>query len=592
MATLSTLSTLPPSRPTPQPPALVAVQTVWDHYFAARHTDVLNAATQALFAAHAPDYLHICGLSLIAGGRLADGIVLLRAALLLYPQAPSWFANGAIATLNAGAAQDALDFALSGLARHDDAILHFAHGNALMHLNRLDEAQAPFLRALALKPDLADAKLNLGNVHRRLGRTTEALSLYNQVLARDPGNGLAMINRAGVLIELNEHDEAAMLLLRIMATSEMPEVSFMMAMLRLIDGDFHTGFDLYRARFDCAMAAPDKAQFRQPLISDLTQAKTRHVLVSHEQGFGDSLQFIRYLPLFAAVAQQVTLLVPPSLHRLFADVDPRVRIVADRDAVGAYDLECPMLTLPFLFKTTVETIPATIPYLAVPAAAISANALGASPRQRVGLVWAGQMRSNPDLAAVDRRRSLSLVQLAPLLSIKTLDFISLQMGDPAAQIYDHALDSGRPREVLDTTMDFADTAAIILQLDLVITVDTAVAHLAAALGKPVWVLSRFDQCWRWLKGRDDSPWYPGVLRLFRQETRGDWAPTLVALKAALEIWADEIGAKASGIAASEIAASGIVESGIVESGPEDSQAEAARTEPVEVSDTTTVDQTR
>lgn len=540
MATLSTLSTLPPSQPTPKPPVVQPVQALWNKYFAARHSEVLTDATQALFAGNAPDYLHISGLSLIAGGRVDDGVALLRTALLLYPQAASWYANGAIATLNAGAPQAALEFALSGLARHDDAILHFAHGNALMHLNRLDDAQAPFLRALALQPGLADAKLNLGNVRRRLGHTSEALALYNQVLAAEPANRLAMVNRAGVLIELNEHDEASMLLLRLMATSEMPEVSFMMAMLRLIDGDFINGFDLYRARFDCAMAAPDKAQFRQPLITDLAQAKTAHVLVSHEQGFGDSLQFIRYLPAFADHAQQVTLLVPPALHRLFAGVDPRVRIVANRDAVGPYDLECPMLTLPFLFQTTLATIPAAIPYLTVPAAEplMLPFRLPVQRYKRVGLVWAGQMRDNPDLAAVDRRRSLTYQQIEPLMTIDTLDVFSLQMGEPALQVQTTATKGiRRPHAVLDASMDFYDTAAIIMTLDLVITVDTAVAHLAGALGKPVWVLSRFDQCWRWLKGRDESPWYPGVLRLFHQTTRGDWGPTLIDLKAALEAWA-------------------------------------------------------
>ena len=152
--------------------------------------------------------------------------------------------------------------------------------------------------------------------------------------------------------------------------------------------------------------------------------------------------------------------------------------------------------------------------------------------------WAGQMRPNPDLAAVDRRRSLSYAQFEPLLDVESIDFVSLQLGETGLQIEGQGTKGKRrPHEILDPTMDFYDTAAYVMQLDLVICVDTAIAHLAAALGKPVWVLSRFDQCWRWMKNRDDSPWYPGVMRLFRQETRGDWTDALTNLKTALEEFA-------------------------------------------------------
>jgi len=542
MATLSTLSTLNlnQSKP-PAPKTNISVDDVWRNYFAGKHNEVMQDSSQALFTGNAPDFLHICGLSMLAKGRVVDGIAMLKVALLLYPMAPSWFANAAIASLNAGAVEESLAFAELGLSRHDDPVLHFTHGNALMQMSKLDEASQAFMRALKIKPDMNDARLNLGNVLRRVGRTDEALSLYNQVLARDSSNGLAMINRAGTLIELNEHDEAAMLLLRIMATSEMPEVTFMMAMIRMIEGELKDGFDLYRSRFDCMMAAADKAQFRKPLISSLAQAKVNHLLVSHEQGFGDSLQFIRYLPMLVNVSQKVTLLCPKTLHRLFSQVDNRVTIVENRDeVVGGYDLECPMLHMPFLFETTLENIPASIPYLTVPADLIEQNKLKDSPNttKKVGLVWAGQMRPNPDLAAVDRRRSLSYSHFEPLLEIENVDFVSLQLGDPAEQIFSQGTKGiRRPHVVLRDDMDFMESAAIIMNLDLVITVDTAIAHLAAGLGKPTWVLSRFDQCWRWMKNREDSPWYPGVLRLFHQETRGDWTKTLADLKTALQDWA-------------------------------------------------------
>jgi hypothetical protein len=291
------------------------------------------------------------------------------------------------------------------------------------------------------------------------------------------------------------------------------------------------------------MAVADKAQFQKPLITSLEQAKTAHVLVSHEQGFGDSLQFIRYLPQMVDASKQVTLLVPPTLHRLFAPIDPRVTIIADRSESAPFDLECPMLYMPFLFGTTLETIPGTIPYLTVPPELVATHKLphrAPHTKKRVGLVWAGQMRPNPDLAAVDRRRSLSYASFEPFMTVDSVDFVSLQLGESALQIESQGSDGvRRPHDVLNVGMDFLDSAAVISQLDLVITVDTAVAHLAAGIGVPTWVLSRFDSCWRWLKERDDSPWYPGVLRLFHQETRGDWTDCLSEVLTALQVWAAE-----------------------------------------------------
>ena len=546
MATISTFNP-PKNNPPPAPPvlnpAVQPVQTIWDKYFSGNYQEVLSGATQALFAHHAPDYIHIIGLALLGQKRIDDAIPLLRVALVLYPNAPSWFSNSSIAALNAGAHEAALEFAEAGLKHHDDAVLHFAFGNALMHLNRLEEAIQPFVRALQLNDKLHDARLNLGNVLRRLGRSEEALSLYTQVIIQDPKNILALINRAGTLIELNMHDEAAMVLFRLMAIQDSPEVQFMMSMLRLIDGDLKTGFDIYRSRFDCQMAAPDKAMFRKPMLNSLVDAKNAHILVSHEQGFGDSLQFIRYLPDMIKECKQVTLLVPQTLHRLFAPLAGNANIVTDRNQVPDYDYECPMLYMPYLFGTTLETIPGNLPYLQAPQELIVQHKLPhRSPHthKRVGLVWAGQMRPNPDLAAVDRRRSLSYSHFEPFLDVESLDFVSLQMGDPVAQILEMGTKGKRrPHEVLNNGMDFLDTAAIIMQLDLVITVDTAVAHLAAGLGKPTWILSRFDTCWRWLKDRDDSPWYPGVVRLFRQETRGDWSDCLAEVKTALIKWASE-----------------------------------------------------
>ena len=210
-------------------------------------------------------------------------------------------------------------------------------------------------------------------------------------------------------------------------------------------------------------------------------------------------------------------------------------MVSSDDPPPAFDLHCPLMSLPLAFETSVETIPGGVPYLAADPAAVAAwDALLPARRDaagpRVGLVWAGGARPHqPRAAAIDRRRSVRLADMAPLGAVPGAVFVSLQVGPPAKQ----AETSPFPLiDVTDRLTDFADTAALIETLDLVIAVDTAVAHLAAAQGKPVWLLSRFDSCWRWFKDRNDSPWYP-TLRLFRQTAPGDWAGVIARVAEAL-----------------------------------------------------------
>jgi hypothetical protein len=228
--------------------------------------------------------------------------------------------------------------------------------------------------------------------------------------------------------------------------------------------------------------------------------------------------------------------VQPELVRLCAAMPGIAQVVATGAALPAFDLHCPLLSLPQVFGTDLATIPAAIPYLAADPALVShwASRLPAGPKLRVGLVWAGHAQSHRAYARrIDPRRSLALAALAPLGAepgVATgVTFVSLQKGPPAAEL------ATRPFAISDpmpAVADFADTAALIAGLDLVITVDTSVAHLAGALDKPVWMLSRFDGCWRWLRGRSDSPWYP-TLRLYRQTSPGDWAPAIAALAADL-----------------------------------------------------------
>jgi hypothetical protein len=254
-------------------------------------------------------------------------------------------------------------------------------------------------------------------------------------------------------------------------------------------------------------------------------AAGRTLLIHAEQGFGDTLQFLRYVPMAAARGLRVVLEVPAPLARLAATLPGVTKLVVQGEKLPDFDLHVPMLSLPLAFDTVLETIPAATPYISVtPAEAARWRHKIAGSGLKVGLVWAGNARrENPSLAAVDRRRSLHPVALLPLFEVPGAKFVSLQKDGPA----------GLPLlDYMSEIQDFSDTAALIAGLDLVIAADTAVAHLAGALGKEVWLLNRYDACWRWLRGRADSPWYPSM-RLYTQPEAGDWDTVITQVAADL-----------------------------------------------------------
>jgi Glycosyltransferase family 9 (heptosyltransferase) len=262
------------------------------------------------------------------------------------------------------------------------------------------------------------------------------------------------------------------------------------------------------------------------------------MVVVSEQGFGDSLQFCRYLPLLKRQGlKRLNLVCPSALVTLMETVDGVDACVTSSRSldIPAHDCSCFMMSLPLRFHTTVDTIPAAVPYLRAPADRLPTwRERLPSEGFKVGLVWAGNPRPDmPGANAVDRRRSLDARAFLPLLAIPGLTFISLQLGDATRPQLDSIPRDIRPLDPMGDVRDFADTAAIIECLDLVISVDTSTAHVAGALNKPVWILSRYDACWRWLRERDDSPWYPSV-RLFRQSTPGHWGDAIERVAVALK----------------------------------------------------------
>jgi hypothetical protein len=265
-----------------------------------------------------------------------------------------------------------------------------------------------------------------------------------------------------------------------------------------------------------------------PTLASGVRLEGRVVLVTHDEGFGDTIQFARYLPMLAAAGARVLLWVPKPLHRLLAKVAGVAEVFSDDRAWPDFDWHCPIMRLAEVFGTRLETIPADVPYLRADPELVAGWAQRLpSPQggRRIGLVWAGSARDrDPQLAAIDQRRSIDPRELAPLLEIRDLHWVSLQMVRSASGF--------GICDPMGEVQDFADTAAIIASLEAVVSVDTSVAHLAGAMGVPVYLLDRYDNCWRWLSGREDSPWYP-TLRIYRQPAWGDWSTPIRRVAAAL-----------------------------------------------------------
>jgi len=435
-------------------------------------------------------------------------------------------------------------------------------GAVLQKLGRLDEAASRFRQAVALDGTYEAARRNLAVVLRQQSGTEPVLVLHGvavdtaervaakrclnlgvalgksgdlkaaaaklrEAIKLDPNYAEAHFNLGVALGDLHEIDETVAAYERaIQLRPDYAEARHALAMVHLQRGRFELGWPDYEYRWKLA-SAPKPYQHRQPRWSgeDL-EGKT--ILLHAEQGLGDTLQFARYIPMVADRAKQVYLICQPPLERLFSQWE-KVHLLTDLfQRLPGYDVHCAVTSLPLAFGTRLETIPADVPYLVPDPAKVEKwkQRLDATQRLRVGLVWAGNPQHQND-----RQRSISLSRLAPLAQFADqVAFYGLQKGDATRQRDD--VRELRLVDLAEELTDFADTAAVIASLDLVITVDTAVAHLAGALGKPVWTLLAFASDWRWLLDRSDSPWYP-TMRLFRQRTAGDWNEPVEQVIAAL-----------------------------------------------------------
>jgi len=420
--------------------------------------------------------------------------------------------------------------------RTDYAEAHSNRGNALHELHRFEEALESYDRALALRPDFAEAHSNRGSVLQELRRFEEALASYDRAIMLRPDFAEAHSNRGNALNELRRFAEALKSFERALSLrSDFPDAHFNEAICRMLTGDLIRGWEKYEWRWETAQLRSERRNFAQKQWTGSAELAGKTILVHAEQGFGDTIQFCRYIPRLAERAARVILEVQKPLRKLMSTLPGGAQIISRGDPLPDFDTHCPLLSLPLAFGTRLETIPSETPYLWAEQSKASAwrDCLGKHERPRVGIAWAGNPRKElPNASRIDRQRSIEFDRLGPILRVTDCEFYSLQKGDDAvAQLRDSTM----RHRVIDWTEDlndFSDTAALIENLDIIIAVDTSIAHLAGALGKPIWLINRYNTCWRWMLDREDSPWYR-TARLFRQDERRDWAHVIEHVAATL-----------------------------------------------------------
>ena len=468
------------------------------------------------------------GLVLHALKRDADALASFEQALALDPDHVEALNNRGTALLAFARPAEALasfERLLALSPRHLEAQVNRA--NALLELGRVDEAIAGYDAVLAAQPRHAGAQFNRGTALARRGRFEEAIAAHDRAIAIVPGYVKAHNNRGVALRELNRHREALASFGKALALdNDFADAHLNQAHALLTLGDFARGFVAYEWRWKVATIAPHRRTFRQPLWLGTSPIGRKTILLHAEQGYGDTIHFVRYVKLLARDGANVVLEVAPALKPLMSGIDGAAGVLARGEALPPFDLHCPLASLPLAMKTEPAAIPADIPYLAAPPERLAKwrARIGALARPRIALAWSGSAAH-----ANDRNRSIALGLLQPLWSIDGATFVGVQRD---LRAHDAPALAGAPRlvHVGDELSDFADTAAVLALADLVISVDSAVAHLAGAMGRPLWILVPFSPDWRWMLGREDSPWYP-TAKLFRQPSVGDWASVIARVRA-------------------------------------------------------------
>lgn len=473
------------------------------------------------------------GAVLYRRGALEDAISAYRRALALAPDnAPALRLLGLVMH-EAGHLEEAAAIYRQNLASDSsDHIVASNLGACLSELGTLDEAIAACEHALLLRPDHAPAWTNLGIIFEKQERAEDAVAAHRCAVAADPAYAKGYANLAVALRNAGEIDEALSVSHRAIALDpEQPLAQYNHAHFLLMNGDFAAGFEAYRWRRKCKTLSDGDPAFGEPEWQG-EPLDGRTLLLFAEYGLGDALHFVRYVPMVAARGGRIVLQVQPALAVLLRQL-PDVTVVARGEPLPPFDLQLPLMSLPRIFGTTLLTVPADIPYLLADPAKVSRwrAALADVTALKVGVAWAGNIKHKGD-----RQRSLSAEAVLPRLVMPGVQLYSLQKEPRPDDAPVLAALGGDVVDLAPALSDFTDTAAAIAALDLVVAVDTSVAHLAGALGRPVWMLTPYALDWRWLREREDSPWYP-TMRLFRQRRPREWEDPLMRLSAALAVLA-------------------------------------------------------
>jgi tetratricopeptide (TPR) repeat protein len=569
------------ARPQAQNPAAASLQ---DRFMqgVALHQQLKLADAERIYIEvlqHQPnhfDALHLLGVIAIQTKRTVRGTELITKAIGLNAKVAAAHSNLGNALRDLKRPEDALASYDRAIAlKPDSAETYYNRGLVLQELKRPEDALASYDKAIALKPDFADAYNNRGVALRDLKRPEDVLASYDKVIALNPDYAEAHNNRGIALRDLKRpedalanHDRAIALkpdyaeayYNRALALQDLKCLEDALAsydkaialkpdyadafvsqsLFFLMMGRFEQGWRQYEWRKKQNKPLAPRT-YPRPLWLGEQNIEEKTLFIHWEQGLGDLIQFCRYAKLAADLGARVILEAPKPLMSLLTTLSGVAQLIETGSPLPPFDYQCPLLSLPLAFKTTLSSIPATIPYLKcnLEKSRLWKERLGERHKRKVGLVWSGGLRPDqPEMWFIDSRRNIPLDKLA-VLKHPDIDFYSLQKGEPAeselAELMRHNWEGPHIVDFTSQLNDFSDTAALVENLDLVVTVDTSTAHLAGALGKPVWILNRFDTCWRWLLNRNDSPWYPTV-KLYRQEKAGHWDDVVRRIKMDLDVF--------------------------------------------------------
>jgi len=506
-----------------------ALQLALQHHHAGRLSEAENIYNRILAASPShPQATHYLGILAGQLGRHDIAVDLFRRAVQLQPDDAEAYSNLGCILAETGKPDEAIIACRKAVELNPNYAEGFYHlGNALQKAARFEEAVVAYRQAITCRPDHVRAHNNLGGTLMLLDRPDEAASAFHQAIALNPRHPNAHKNLGMALYSIGDCPAAIEALRGELALQpENPDIHWNLSMMLLADGHFREGWTEYEWRWRCL-------DFPTPLRNfsvaqwDGESLSGRTILLHAEQGFGDTIQFARYIPMVAERGGVVLLECQPELKSLLNAITGVKETYIPGQQLPPFDVHCPLASLSLAFRTTLETIPASIPYLQPDAAKAERwkAKLSDEKQFKIGLAWSGRPTHRNE-----RNRSIPLQMFTPLAQVPHAHFYSLQKGTAARQIAD-----AKELPITDWTddlTDFADTAALIANLDLIISVDTAVAHLAGAMGKPTWLLLPWAPDWRWMLHHPDTPWYP-TISLFRQNAPKQWEEVMERVRIAL-----------------------------------------------------------